>query len=74
MKSLLNMVGILLVILGILVLSYQGYQYTQYEEVAKLGDLKLVEETQKRIQFPPILGGASLGAGLLILLISRIRK
>ena len=74
MKPIITIVGISLLILGILALSYQGYHYTTHEEIAKLGDLKLTADTQKNVEFPPLLGGLSIAAGVILLLISRIKK
>ena len=74
MRVIANVFAMLLIIFGILVLSYQGYHYTQHEEIARVGDIKLVEETQKQIEFPPLLGGLCLASGIIVLLIARIKK
>lgn len=71
MKSPLTIVGLLLVILGIFALSYQGFTYTQQEKVAEIGDLKVIATNDKDVRFPPYLGGLSLGAGIVLLMISR---
>ncbi len=71
--------GILLIIVGILVLSYQGITYTQSEKVAEIslpqiGQLKVVEERTKNLHFPPLLGGLSLVVGIGLVIIARVNK
>jgi len=71
MKSPIMMVGLILVIVGVLALAYQGFTYTKQEEVAKIGDLKITAETDKRVTFPPYLGGIALAAGLVLIVVGR---
>lgn len=71
MKSPITVVGLLLVIAGILALSYQGYTYQKPEEIAKIGNVKITAEQDKTIQFPPYLGGAALAAGLVLVIVGR---
>ena len=71
MKSFTTLVGILLIILGIVSLGYRGITYTKQEEVARLGDLKVTANTEKTIFLPPMLGGVSLVAGVILVLIAR---
>ncbi len=71
MKSLITLVGILLILVGIVTLGYQGITYTKHEQVAQIGDLKISADTQKTIYFPPILGGVSLVAGIVLVVIGR---
>lgn len=73
MKSTSTLVGILLIILGVGALVYQGITYTQREQIAKIGNIQVTADTQKTIHFPPWLGGLSLVAGV-VLVITGIRK
>lgn len=73
MKSITNIVGVALIILGILALSYQGFNYTKHEKVAQIGDIQVTANTQHNVYFPPLLGGLSLAAGIVILIIGRIK-
>jgi hypothetical protein len=59
----LMIVGILLVILGIVALSYQRITYTTEEKIAEIGPLKATAEREKSIPLPPVLGGLALVAG-----------
>ncbi len=74
MKSFTNIVGLLLIIFGIVALSYQGFSYTKKEDVVKLGDLKITAESKERIQIPPIAGGLALVAGIALIALGRFGK
>ena len=63
-----NIMGILLIVLGVLALAYQGITYTTREKVIDLGPIKATKETEKTILLPPILGGAALAGGVVLLI------
>lgn len=71
MKSITSLVGILLIIVGIVALAYQGFTYTKHEQVAQIGDVKISADTQKTVYFPPILGGLSVVAGIVLVIVGR---
>ena len=73
MKSVSNIVGILLIIFGILTLSYEGFHYTKRERIAQLGDIKISAETEREIHFPPILGAICLVGGIALVALGRIK-
>jgi UDP-N-acetylmuramyl pentapeptide phosphotransferase/UDP-N-acetylglucosamine-1-phosphate transferase len=59
-------VGILLIVLGALVLGYQGINYTREKKVLDVGSVHLTKETHERIPLPPILGGLALVGGVVL--------
>jgi drug/metabolite transporter (DMT)-like permease len=59
--------GILLVVLGVLVLAYQGINYTRQKKILDVGSVHLTTETHERIPLPPILGGLALAGGVVLL-------
>ena len=65
--------GILLVVLGALVLAYQGIDYTHQKKVLDVGSVHLTTETHERIPLPPILGGLALAGGV-VLLVTGVRS
>ena len=65
MKGLM-LVGVVLIVLGIIALAYQGITYTTSEKVIDLGPLKASVEKQKTIPLPPILGGLAVAAGVFL--------
>ncbi|MBP9722536.1 MAG: DUF3185 domain-containing protein [Gammaproteobacteria bacterium] len=66
--------GMILIILGIVFLSYTGFTYKEREQVAEIGDLKLTTETPKRVNFPPMLGGLVLAVGIILVVVDRMGK
>ena len=69
----LMIVGIVLIVLGVVALAYQGISYTTTEKVVDIGPLKVEAKREKTLPLPPILGGVAVAAGV-ILLIAGARK
>ena len=67
-------VGILLIVLGALVLAYQGINYTRQKKVLDVGSVHLATETHERIPLPPILGGLALAGGVVLLVMGARNK
>ena len=63
-------VGILLIILGIVALAYQGINYTTKDKVVDLGPLKVEAKREKTIPLPPIVGVAALVGGVVLVAVS----
>jgi hypothetical protein len=66
--------GIVLIVLGGLVLVYQGINYTRQKKVVDVGSLHVTTETHERISLPPILGGLALVGGVTLLAVGAVRK
>lgn len=62
-----SLVGILLIVVGVIGLAYGGITYTRKEKVVDIGPIEATRETHERIPLPPILGGLSLAAGVILL-------
>jgi len=78
-KSFTNIVGIVLILIGIFSLVYQGFSYTTQEKVAELkvpqvAQLQLNETQEKTVHFPPLLGGICLITGIFLVVVVRIFK
>jgi len=61
-------VGILLIVLGIVALGYEGITYTTREKVVDIGPLQASVEKKKTIPLSPVLGGAALVGGIVLVL------
>lgn len=72
--KLAKVTGILLIILGVISLAYQGISYTTHKKVLKIGSLEATRVEHKTIPLPPILGGISLAAGVILLIAGRERN
>lgn len=51
------LVGIILIVLGVISLAYQGITYTTHKRVLDIGPVHATATQHKTIPLPPILGG-----------------
>ena len=58
--------GIILIGVGILLLAYKGITYKTHENVLDLGPLHVTQEKTKTFPFSPVLGGAALVGGIVL--------
>jgi UDP-N-acetylmuramyl pentapeptide phosphotransferase/UDP-N-acetylglucosamine-1-phosphate transferase len=63
-----SIVGILLIVLGVVALTYQGITYTTHKKVVDIGPIQATKEEHKTIPLPPILGGLALVCGVALLI------
>jgi len=66
--------GIVLIVLGLVALAYQGITYTTREKIIDVGPLKATVEKQKTIPLPPVLGGLALAGGIVLVIAGRQRS
>jgi hypothetical protein len=64
-----SIVGILLIVLGIVGLIYQGIGYTKRKDVLDVGPIHATKDTHETIPIPPILGGLALVGGVALLIV-----
>jgi UDP-N-acetylmuramyl pentapeptide phosphotransferase/UDP-N-acetylglucosamine-1-phosphate transferase len=64
-------VGIVLIVLGVLALGYQGIRYTTREKLIDIGPINVTTTERKTIPLPPIVGGAAVVAGIALILVER---
>jgi hypothetical protein len=72
--NILNIVGVMLILFGIITLGYHGFTYTKQEKVAELGPLKVFNETEKPVTIPPLLSGLALVAGIILVVVGSKSK
>jgi hypothetical protein len=63
------MVGIILIVLGVIALAYQGISYTTRETVVKVPGVQIEAEKTKTIPLSPVLGGLALAGGIVLLIV-----
>jgi hypothetical protein len=69
----LAVAGIVLVVLGLVALAYQGITYTSRETVVDIGPLHATADREKTVPLPPVLGIVAVAGGV-VLLIAGVRK
>jgi hypothetical protein len=66
--------GVVLVVLGVLALAYQGITYTKREKILDVGPLQATADHEKTIPLPPLVGGLSLAGGIALLVIGAVKS
>jgi uncharacterized membrane protein HdeD (DUF308 family) len=72
MKS-VSTIGVVLIVLGVLALVYQGISYTKRDTIIDIGPVHATAERQKTLPLPPILGALMLVGGI-VMVVSGARK
>jgi hypothetical protein len=62
-----TVLGIVLVIIGIVALAYQGLTYTTQKKVIDIGPIQATKEEHHTIPLPPILGALTLIGGVVVI-------
>jgi len=68
-----GLIGLVLVVLGIAALAYQGITYTTRETVLDVGPLHATADRQKTVSLPPVLGIAAVAGGVALVVVG-VRK
>jgi drug/metabolite transporter (DMT)-like permease len=66
-----TIVGILLIVIGIISLAYQGFTYTTHKKVVDIGPIQATRKEHKTIPLPPIVGILALAGGVVVLAVDR---
>jgi len=69
----MTLAGVVLLVLGLAALAYQGFTYTSRETVVDIGPIHATAEREKTVPIPPIAGAAAVLAGV-VLVIAGQRK
>jgi len=67
------LVGVLLVVLGLGALVYQGITYTSRETVIDIGPVHATADREKTLPLPPVVGIVAVAGGV-VLLVAGMRK
>jgi len=67
-------VGVVLIVLGVLALAYQGITYTKREKILDVGPLQATADREKTIPLPPLVGGLALAGGIALVIIGAVKS
>jgi uncharacterized membrane protein len=67
MKS-ATVAGIVLIILGIFAMAYQGITFTTQKKVADIGPIHATKDEKHTVPLTPVLGGLLLVGGVILVL------
>ncbi len=63
--------GIVLVVVGILMMIYTGFNYVTTEKVVDIGAIKIEAKKNHPVQWSPIIGGIILVGGIVMIAFDR---
>ena len=67
--SRIAIVGVVLIVLGVAALVYQGITYTSRETVIDIGPVHATADREKTLPLPPVLGLAAVAGGVALLVV-----
>jgi hypothetical protein len=70
----ISIAGIILIVLGVAALAYQGVTYTTRETVLDIGPVQATAERQKTVPLPPVLGIAAVVGGVALLIVGMRKR
>jgi hypothetical protein len=65
--------GVLLIVLGVAALIYQGVTYTSRETIVDIGPIHATADRERTLPLPPVLGIAAVAGGV-ALLVAGVRQ
>jgi uncharacterized membrane protein HdeD (DUF308 family) len=69
----ISIAGVILIVLGLVALAYQGFSYTKRETVLDIGPVHATADRQKTLPIPPIVGIVAVVGGV-ALVVAGMRK
>ena len=63
----MRVLGILLIVIGIVALAYQGVTYTTHKKVLDIGPIQATREERHTVPLPPVLGALALIGGVVLI-------
>ena len=63
----MKLAGILLIIIGVLALVYQGFTYTQTKQDLQIGSLEVTHQEHHSVWIPPVVGAVCVIGGIAVL-------
>jgi hypothetical protein len=70
----ISIAGIILIVLGVAALAYQGITYTSRETVLDIGPVQATAERQKTVALPPVLGIVAVAGGVVLLVVGMRKR
>ena len=70
----ISIVGLVLIVLGVMALVYQGITYTSRETVVDIGPLHATADREKTLPLPPILGIVAVAGGAALLFVGARKR
>ncbi len=62
-------IGIVLIVVGLAAVVYGGITYTTREDVVQVGPIEVTARTKKTVPLSPVLGGAAIVGGVVLVML-----
>jgi uncharacterized membrane protein YidH (DUF202 family) len=69
----MSVAGVVLIVLGLVALAYQGINYTRRETVIDIGPVHATADRTRTLPLPPVVGIVAVAGGVALLVVG-IRK
>ena len=69
-----QIIGIVVIVIGVVALAYGGFSYTTREEVVDVGPLEITKKEKRTFPIPPVAGGALLAGGIILVALGARRR
>ena len=66
-----TLIAVVLIVLGVLALSYGGFSYVSHDRVVDAGPIKIDADRTHTVPIAPIAGGLMLVGGIAMLVVGR---
>jgi hypothetical protein len=63
----MKLAGIILIVIGVIALAYQGFSYTMTKKDAQIGPVAIQHDETHTVPIPPIVGGVCIVGGVIAL-------
>jgi drug/metabolite transporter (DMT)-like permease len=70
----MKLAGIILIIIGLVFLVYQGFTFTTTKKDVDLGPIQVQHQEEHSIPFPPIIGAVCVAGGVAALVLGARNK
>ena len=70
----LSWAGLVLIVVGVLILIFQGITYNKKKNVMDFGGVHVTTTHQQRIDLPPVVGGIIILGGLVLIVAGSRQK
>ncbi len=68
-KTIVLLLGVLLIVAGAVALAYHSFSYTTQEKVAEIGPFKATVEHEKTVIIPWAIGGVLVAGGVVLVVV-----
>ena len=66
-----KIIGFIVIVLGIIMVAYTGFNYITTEKVVDIGPVQISKEKNHPVQWSPIIGGVLIAGGIILLVSSK---